>query len=114
MRDGLRCVTRWRAQPTEASERPADMDGVVGRVVLWTAVVVTAVGVVATAIRWAIDPAAPSTNCIAGGGSTGEAVFCVAVDAFASLLLWTAIVGVPSVLIAAGVAFLLNRRRNGK
>lgn len=85
-------------------------DGV-RRAVVGVALVVTAIGVVATAVRWAVDPVAPSTSCITGGGTIIEAVACVGLDAVASLLLWTLIVGIPVVVVAAGVAAVRERRR---
>lgn len=81
------------------------------RAVVWATVAITAVGAVATAVRWAVDPAAPSTSCIAGGGTTTEAIVCVALDAVASMALWTVIVTVPLALAVAAITAVLERRR---
>lgn len=85
----------------------------VWRAVLWTSLAVVATGIAATAVRWTVDPSAPSTSCISGGGTATEAVLCTGLDAVASMSLWMAIVGIPAVLVAAGVAYVLDRRRHG-
>lgn len=82
-----------------------------GRALLATAVLVLASGIGATLVRWLLDPEAPATSCITGGGTAVEAVACVALDLIASVLLWSVIVGIPAGVIVLGVVIWRRRTR---